>query len=276
MKNNKTILKKFSLLLVLVMGTILFTGCTGNASSTVTENAQNTEQKQAETVTPKIVASTSWTALLAKTAGVEDVTILAPVDMKHPNEYDFKPSDIEKVNDASTVIYSEYEPFMKQILEAADVPEEEQLVVVTENTPEALHTQIMNIAQKTGTTAVAEQAMKEIDSTFEAVRAETAKLDTQSKRVVAQAYMVPVAKALGYEVIGEFGPAEVTPTQAAELAALKPALIIDNLHFPQGAEISSIADRPVIELRNYPETSEQTLVQLIQDNAKKLGLTLAD
>ncbi|SLK20982.1 MULTISPECIES: metal ABC transporter solute-binding protein, Zn/Mn family [unclassified Paenibacillus] len=276
MKNNKTILKKFSPLLVLVMGTILFTGCTGNASSTVTENAQDTEPKQAETVTPKIVASTSWTALLAKTAGADSISTLAPVDMKHPNEYDFKPTDIEKVNDASTVIYSEYEPFMKQILEAADVPEEARLIVMTENTPDMLREQITTIAESLGTTDTAQQALKEIDSTFEAVNAETSKLDTESKRVVAQAYMVPVAKALGYEVVGEFGPTEVTPTQAAELAAMKPALIIDNLHFPQGAEIANIADRPIVELRNYPETAEQTLVQLIQDNAKKLGLTLAD
>lgn len=256
------------------MGIILFTGCTGNASSTVTENAQDTELKQAETVTPKIVASTSWTALLAKTAGADSISTLAPVDMKHPNEYDFKPTDIEKVNDASTVIYSEYEPFMKQILEAAEVSDEARLIVVTENTPDMLRKQITSIAEKLGTTDTAQQALKEIDSTFEAVTAATAKLDTESKRVVAQAYMVPVAKALGYEVIGEFGPTEVTPTQAAELAALKPALIIDNFHLPQGAEIANIADRPVVELRNYPETAEQTLVELIQENAKKLGLHL--
>lgn len=267
MKKHTTRFKKMVPLLSLVMGTMLFTGCTA------AENVQGTEQKQPETVTKSIVASTSWTALLAKTAGVEDVTVLAPVDMKHPNEYDFKPSDIEQVNHASSVIYSEYEPFMKQILEAADVPEKDRLMVVTENTPEALRTQITTIAKKIGTTDVAEQALKEIDTTFEAVHAETSKLDQKSKRVVAQAFMVPVAKAYGYDVVGVFGPAEVTPTQAAELAAMKPALVIDNFHFPQGAEISSIASVPVVELRNYPETSEQTIVQLIQDNARKLGLT---
>jgi zinc transport system substrate-binding protein len=266
MKKRKTTFKLTFPLLAFVMGAVIFSGCTS------TENAQSTGHEHGDTGTHSIVASTSWTALLAKTAGLDNVSILAPVDMKHPNEYDFKPSDIKKVNDAAMVIYSEYEPFMKQIFESADVPKEDRFMVVTENTPATLRTQISSIAEKMGTTDKAEQALKEIDSTFKAVLAQTAKLDPDSKRVVAQAYMVPVAKALGYKVVGQFGPAEVTPTQAAELAALKPALVIDNLHFPQGAEIASLAKVSAVELRNYPETKEQTMVQLIQDNAKKLGL----
>lgn len=221
-----------------------------------------------------VVASTSWTALIAKTAGLDNIFILAPVDMKHPNEYDFKPSDIQKVNESDMVLYSEYEPFMKKILESADVPEEDRFVLVTENTPETLNEQISSLAEKMGTTIIAERALEEIDNTFNAVLDQTAKLDAAAKRVVVQAYMVPVAKSMGYEVIGEFGPAEITPTQAAELAVLKPALVIDNFHFPQGVEIANLAKSKRIELRNYPETEEQTLVELIQENAKKLGLNL--
>ncbi|TKH46513.1 hypothetical protein C1I60_02700 [Paenibacillus terrae] len=157
--------------------------------------------------------------MLAKTAGLDNVSILAPVDMKHPNEYDFKSNDIKKVNDAAMVIYSEYEPFMKQIFESADVPKEDRCMVVTENTLETLRTLISSLTEKMGTT-------------------------------------------------------DKTLTQAAELATLKPALIIYNFHFPQGTEIASLANVSVVELRNYPETEEQALVQLIQDNAKKLGLKL--
>ncbi|WP_138754198.1 metal ABC transporter solute-binding protein, Zn/Mn family [Paenibacillus sinopodophylli] len=257
-------------LLTLLTGAVIMSGCSTTASE---ENTGNEHNHNGAT-THSIVASTSWSALIARTAGLDNITILAPVDMKHPNEYDFKPSDIEKVNNADMVVYSEYEPFMKKILESAEVPETDRFAVVTENTPEALNTQISNLAEQMGTTDIASKALEEIDSKFEAVLAETAKLDVAAKRVVAQAYMVPVAKAMGYEVVGEFGPAEVTPTQAAELAALKPALVIDNLHFPQGAEIAKLADSKLVEIRNYPETETQTLTELIGQNAGKLGLTL--
>lgn len=270
MKERNWKLKLATPMLALLTSSVIFTGCSLGTNGEDVSHEHNHSSAGGHNV----VASTSWTALIAKTAGLDNITILAPVDMKHPNEYDFKPSDIQKVNESDMVLYSEYEPFMKKILESADVPEADRFVIVTENSPEMLNEQISSLAEQMGTTNTANRALEEIDSTFEAILAESAKLDSEAKRVVVQAYMVPVAKSMGYEVVGEFGPAEVTPSQAAELAALKPALVIDNYHFPQGEEIAKLANSNHIELRNYPETEEQTLVELIQDNAKKLGLNL--
>ncbi|MGO4543082.1 hypothetical protein [Paenibacillus sp. 2TAB19] len=266
MKRTIWKMKLTSPMVALITSAIFFTGCSSSVPSEDTGHNHDSGGNH------NIVASTSWTALIARTAGLDNIMILAPVEMKHPNEYDFKPGDIEKVNNADMVIYSEYEPFMKQILESAEIPKADRFVIQTENTPNVLNEQISSLAEKMGTTATANRALEEIESTFTEIGDEISKLDAADKRVVAQAYMAPVAESMGYEVVGVFGPAEVTPTQAAELAALKPALIIDNFNFPQGAEIGNLADIKVLELRNYPETEKQTLVELIQENAKKLGL----
>jgi zinc transport system substrate-binding protein len=82
-----------------------------------------------------------------------------------------------------------------------------------------------------------------------------------------------LVKWLGYDVVGEFGPDEMTPTQLAELAALKPNLIIDNLHMPQGqgfAELSKETKR--IELRSYPDANLQSIQDILRYNATQLEL----
>lgn len=66
---------------------------------------------------------------------------------------------------------------------------------------------------------------------------------------------IPVAKSMGYKLAGEFGPAEVTPTQ--------------------GAGNAKLADSKLVEIRNFPETETQALVALIRQNAEKLGLKLS-
>ena len=49
---------------------------------------------------PVVVASTSWVALMVKAAGIDDVTILAPIELRHHPEYDYLPSDIALVTQA--------------------------------------------------------------------------------------------------------------------------------------------------------------------------------
>jgi zinc transport system substrate-binding protein len=220
----------------------------------------------------KMVASTSWTALIAKTAGAEDVTVLAPVDMRHPNEYDFKPSDIDTVKSADMIFYSQYEPFMKKIFESAETPKENQIAVMTENTPDNLKKQVSMIADLMDTTDKATAWETDLDALYGEIQKGSAQLKPEAKKVVAHVFMVPVAKSMGFEIIGEFGPAELSATKVAELAALKPALVVDNYHMPQGAEIAKVANAPFVELRNFPETAEQTMLELITSNAVKLGV----
>ena len=251
--------------MTLMMGMVLI-GCQNNSTEQQTNSGHTHESGHV------LVASTSWTGVIAKTAGAENVTILAPVDMRHPNEYDFKPSDVESVKNADMIFYSEYEPFMKKVFESAATPVDHQVAVMTENSPDNLKKQVKAIAEKLGTVEKAQAWEKELDALFATIGESAAKVEPAKKKAVVHMFMIPVAASMGYEVIGSFGPAEVSPTQAAELAALKPAIIIDNYHMPQGGEIAKIAEAPLVELRNFPETEQQTMLELIRSNAVKLGL----
>ena len=53
-----------------------------------------------------VVASTSWVAAMARAAGAERITVLAPMELKHPPEYDFKPNDIIAATQAQWVLWA--------------------------------------------------------------------------------------------------------------------------------------------------------------------------
>jgi zinc transport system substrate-binding protein/iron/zinc/copper transport system substrate-binding protein len=235
------------------------------------EEKQAVESTKSES-TVTVVASTSWEAMYAKAAGVKEVTILAPVEMKHPMEYDFKPSDIEKVNKADLVLYSEYEPFMGKIFESATIDQDKRLALMIENTPDNIKAQVAAIAEKLNTGVDLTVFNKEVDDLYQSIQEKASTLDASARKVVVQAYMVPVAKSLGLEVIGVFGPEEVTAAKVTELANAKPALVIDNFHMPAGAEIAKVANVSNIEFRNFPKSDDQTLLQLIKENAELVGL----
>lgn len=220
-----------------------------------------------------IVASTSWVAMIAKAAGADEITILAPVELRHPPEYDFRPSDIEKVQNADYVVFAGYEPFMNKLLESVGVAEEKLIRVKTENTPDNLKEQARELAKTLGTEEHAERWASELDELVEAIHRETARLETSSKKAIVQSHMVPMAEYFGYEVIAQFSE-ELSPAKTAELAALQPDIIIDNYHNVQGKAIEEIANVPRIELRNFPGPEHDSIEALLQDNAKKLGMEL--
>ena len=78
-----------------------------------------------------VVATNSWTAALAQTAGATEIVVLAPYEMEHPSEYELRPGDIPKLMDASLIIYAGYESMAERIKNGMDVPEEKMLKVET-------------------------------------------------------------------------------------------------------------------------------------------------
>jgi len=79
---------KKNILIVLSLGLLLSTVFASGKKDAVSANA-------------KVIASTTWTAAFADIAGVDDVTPLAPADMKHPPEYELTVSDIKKLPKAN-------------------------------------------------------------------------------------------------------------------------------------------------------------------------------
>ena len=118
----------------------------------------------------KIVASTSWVASIAELAGIDDVPTIAPVNLKHPPEYEIKPMDILKVSQADLFIYAGYERMMKTISEAAEVDKSKIAKVKTTNTYENLSNMVKILSEKAGTQKEAERRFKQYDELIQKTR----------------------------------------------------------------------------------------------------------
>ncbi|MEI7024177.1 hypothetical protein [Paenibacillus sp. y28] len=220
-----------------------------------------------------VVASTSLTAVIAQAAGAKKVTYIAPIELRHPPEYDYRPSDVAKVKN-SYIVYLGYEPFMSKLMEASREAQDRAATIEIDNTPEGYKAATRKLAEIWGTQAEQTQWQAEFDKIVEEVEQSAKQLQVSKKKVISQVYMTPFVKWLGYEVIGEFGPDELTPTQLAKLAALKPDLIVDNLHMPQGQGFLEMSkDIKRVELRSYPDSSLKTIQAILTYNASQLGIT---
>lgn len=219
-----------------------------------------------------VVASTSWTGAIAQAAGADEVRVLAPLELKHPPEYDYSPTDIARLSEATAVVYAGYEPFMKKLLEAAGYPEPKTIKVTTTNTPDNLKQQARLLAEKLGTRK--KEAEWEIQ--FEKVTAEILKKaeakNAGKTKVLVQQHQQPFVKWLGYNIVGVFGAEELSPAKVMEYANLKPDLVIDNFHNPQGKPIVEVAKCKYVELINFPSVKAPTLIDLFKENAGRLGL----
>jgi zinc transport system substrate-binding protein len=219
-----------------------------------------------------VVASTGWTGAIAKAAGADEVVILAPLDLKHPPEYDYRPADIARLNKATLLVYAGYEPFVEKLIEASGFPEAKTVQVVTLNEPEQLKQQTRIVAEKLGTLDRERVWEAEFDKVAAAIRGRAAQKGVGRIRVLVQQQQLPFVKWLGYRIVGVFGPGELSPARIMEMASLKPDLIVDNFHNPQGRPIREVVRCDYAELINFPSVKTPSLEALFQENAARLGL----
>ncbi len=199
----------------------------------------------------RVIASTSWTAAYARAAGASDVFTIAPLELKHPPEYELKPSDLAAVNGARFLVYSGYERFAKRLAETAGSAGLSVTTVYTDNIPATFKEEAKKLALLFGTLPEYEAWARSFDAMTEAMRKKVAAA-YPDKRVVAHKFLKTYAEWLGFEVVGTFGPGEPSPAHLLELASAKPALIIDNYHNASGASIAAATKAPVVTLINFP------------------------
>ncbi len=248
------------LLLALTLVFPLLVGCSSEDSTTPAEDQL------------KIVASTSWTALIAEAAGAENVTVLAPVEMRHPPEYDFKPSDVQALLEADWIIMAGYEGFMNQMIAANNISEEKIIRITTTNTAAVLIEQTKAIAEKLGTTELQQAWENQLTEAMDNILALATEKEVAETRVLVHMHMQAFVRSLGYNVVGVFSPEDSSPAKMGELAALNPDLIIDNYHNAQGETLGEMTGALRVELRNFPGPEHKSIIELLVDNAKKLGL----
>jgi hypothetical protein len=217
-----------------------------------------------------VVASTSWVAAIARAGGAENIRILAPVELKHPPEYELKPSDLTAVSKADIILYAGWEMFAEKLAETAGSAKVQIIQVNTSNKPEDLKTEARKLAERFGTLDRFEAWSRDFDRLTEELRPRILAA-YPDRRAIVQRMQTPFAAWLELDIIGEYGPAEPSAAVILELVQLNPPLVIDNYHGPSGQPIAEAAHAPYAELLNFPgKDGTVTIEDLFRYNADVL------
>ena len=246
---------------------LFFVGVSTSIFAGAKKEPKAAEPKTGEKV---VVASTSWVAAIARAGGAQNVRVLAPVDLRHPPEYELKPSDLTAVSKADLIIYAGWEMFAQKLAETAGSAKVQTVTVNTTNTPEALKAEARKIAEILGTLDAYTAWSKTFDPFAEDLRRQV-QAAYPDRRAVVQRMQTPFAEWLGFEIIGEYGPAEPSPAVILEMVQTGPALVIDNYHGPSGSPIAEAAGAPYAEMLNFPgKDKTETLEDVFRYNAQAL------
>ncbi len=219
-----------------------------------------------------VVASTAWVGGIAEAAGVTNIRVLAPTELRHPTEYDFRPSDIQLALRADYIIWAGYEPFIRRLVEAANIPEQKVLRVNTNNSPPILRESVRTLAMQLGQEAAMSTWEQKLDALAEQLQSAAKNMCVSEIAVAVQGHQQRFVEWLGYNVVAVYGPGEMTPTQLANVLKENPVMIIDNWHSAQGQPLVT-AEKSYHSLLNFPGTEgTRTLLDVIKYNGKQLGL----
>jgi ABC-type Fe3+-hydroxamate transport system substrate-binding protein len=228
----------------------------------------------AQATPPKVIASTSWTAAVARAAGAKDIVVIAPMELQHPPEYEIKPSDVGAVSGARLLVYAGYEKFAARLREAAGSSKVAELQINTDNLPPILKAEARKIAEKLGTVKEYESWAAGFDSFVSALRSRV-RAAYPATRVATHRFLKTYAEWLGFEVVGVFGPGEPSPAVVLDLVRAKPDLVIDNWHNPSGKPIAESLKKPLVTLINFPgKDGTRTIEDVFRHNERAiLGAT---
>ncbi len=220
----------------------------------------------------RVVAATAWVGAMAEAAGVEEVRVLAPAELRHPPEYDFAPRDVGFAAEADLLIWAGYEGFMENLFEAANISEDRILRIRTSNVPPLMAEAVETIAAELGTEDQFLQWKRKLDQLAEELLSAADAAGVADTPVAAHFHQRGFAEWLGFEVVAEFGPAEMTPGELASILAAEPELIIDNWHIPHGQPLRGDGRRYTM-LINFPGShGTSSLFDVLRYNAEQLEL----
>ena len=222
----------------------------------------------------KVVASTSWAAAFADIAGADEVESIAPVNLRHPPEYEITVSDVQKISDSEVFIYAGFERMMKTL--GTKVPNKGSSVqVVLDNSLATVKESTLKIAQELGTEDIQKVRYAEYEKLVKDGQKKALKKKLNKKKVLCNKNQTYLAKELGLDIVGVFGPGPVSAEELLEAKKTGYDLIIDNIHNPTGKPVTEILPKAkYIEWRNFPTAVEHdALKKVVKDN---IDLLLAE
>jgi zinc transport system substrate-binding protein len=224
-----------------------------------------------------VVATTAWTAAYAMAAGATDVSVLAPYEMVHPSEYELRPGDIVRLNNASIIVYAGYEVMVDQIKTGLNISEKKLMKIETNYYADEIENSVMLIARQLGTEATARKNIKEIRELLSEGKHRVQQKGLDKQTTLVHFFQESFAKELGIDTRLVFGPAPPEPRQILDFTHAKPSLIIDNVHNPVGRPMrETIPDSKYIMLLNFPGMyGTRSLADVIEYNLKQMDLKIS-
>lgn len=230
---------------------------------------KNKKQKAPESIT---VASTSWAAAFADIAGIDEVTVIAPVNLRHPPEYEITTSDVVTINSADIFIYAGFERMMKTLGDKLANDKTQMVKVDLDNSLATVKASTEIIAKAAGTEKEQTKRYAEYEKLILNAKAECEAKGLQNLKIFVNKNQRFLANELGLNVAGTFGPGPLTSEQLLEAKKQGYDLIIDNVHNPVGNPILEVLpDAKYVVWRNFPETVEhKALIKVVDANIKAL------
>jgi hypothetical protein len=214
-----------------------------------------------------VVSSTSWTAAFADLAGVDDSVFLADASLRHPPEYELKPSDIVTVGKAEVFVCAGYEKMMQTISETLASSSCKVVRITTENSIEKVLSETKKIAEATGTTPRTDSYVAAVEKGRVLVQSS----GLEKMKVLCHKMQLPLAKDLGLNIVGVFGPAAATSAEIADARKAGYDLVIDNVHNPVASPLVEVSGAKLVIWRNFPSSVERdALVHVVEENIKSL------
>lgn len=219
----------------------------------------------------KVVASTSWSAAFADIAGADEVESISPVNLRHPPEYEITVSDVQKISDSEVFIFAGFERMMKTL--GTKVANKGVSVQVTlDNSLATVKESTLKIAQALGTEDIQKVRFAEYEKLVKDGQKKALKKKLNKKKVLCNKNQTYLAKELGLEIAGIFGPGPVTAEELLEAKKAGYDLIIDNIHNPTGKPVTEVLPKAkYIVWRNFPTAVEHdALKKVVADNIELL------
>jgi len=198
-----------------------------------------------------VVASTPWAAAFVRGAGVEDMRILAPMDMRDPSTYTLTSEDVAALRDAKWIIYAGDEGFASQLVEAAS-SSATLLQINTENTPENIERETARIAAALGTEATQAKWIAHFSGIASRVKAAVNANYPAGTKVVVHPAHAAFARWLGFEIVGELASPDLASQEVQALAEKGSEIVIDSYHQPFDSRVAEAAEALYVQFINYP------------------------
>ncbi len=219
-----------------------------------------------------VLTTTSWVKAYADAAGVKDSYSFAPLEMNHPPEYELIPSDIKKISRADVIIYAGYEGMVKKFREVLNIPENKLLQVKTGYDMATIKATVRSIADFYGNMDKAESSLEKIAELYKSFKSRYNSSGLDTKNYIVNFHQQSLAREMGLNVVGVFGPGPLNPNQLLEFKKSGGNIIIDNNHAPIGKALKEVLpEAEYYQFINFPGNSgTKSLEDVINYNLEQL------